>query len=201
MIVRRVLLLLAALAGLAACQQREALFVVFPNADGSSGAVAISDGKNDGKPSVLLDKPYAAGEVRGGTAEAVSMTPAEAQKTFADAIAARPLLPRHFRLYFAFDTDKLTAESEKVYRGVFADIRQRAAYEVEVVGHTDSLGARSYNQQLSLQRAKAIRDRLVADGLDPRSISIAGRGELDPAVPTRPGVAEPQNRRVEITVR
>jgi outer membrane protein OmpA-like peptidoglycan-associated protein len=196
--VRRVLLILAALLGLSACTQpRQALFVVLPNADGSAGAVAI----NDGKQSVLLDKPYAAGEMRNGTAAPVTVPPEEVQKTFAGAIAARPILPRHFRLYFVFDTDRLTPESETEYRGVFADIKRRAAYEVEVVGYTDKLGAKSYNQQLSLHRASAIRDRLVADGLDPRSISVAGRGELDPAVPTRAGVAEPQNRRVEITVR
>lgn len=195
---RRILLALAALISLAACEQpRQALFVVLPNADGSSGAVAI----NDGKQSVLLDKPYAAGEVRGGTAAAVTVPPDEVNKTFAGALAARPILPRHFRLYFVFDTDRLTPDSEKEYRGVFADIKRRAAYQVEVVGHTDRLGTKDYNQQLSLHRAGAVRDRLVADGLDPHAIATAGRGELDPAVPTKAGVAEPQNRRVEITVR
>ncbi len=65
----------------------------------------------------------------------------------------------------------------------------------------DTFAAKDYNQQLSLKRADAIKERLVRDGLDPKSISVAGRGELDLAVPTPNGVHEPRNRRVEITVR
>jgi flagellar motor protein MotB len=41
----------------------------------------------------------------------------------------------------------------------------------------------------------------IPDGLDPKSISIAGRGWLDPRVKTADNVPEPLNRRVEITVR
>ena len=42
--------------------KRKELFVVLPNADGSSGAITVDDGQNK----VLLNKPYAAGEVRNG---------------------------------------------------------------------------------------------------------------------------------------
>ena len=70
-----------------------------------------------------------------------------------------------------------------------------------MIGHTDTFASREYNQQLSLKRATAIKDRLVRDGLNPKSISVAGRGERDLAVKTGPGVHESRNRRVEITVR
>jgi len=84
---------------------------------------------------------------------------------------------------------------------VFENIKRRPAYEVEVVGHTDTLGDKTYNQQLSLQRARAIRGQLVRDGLDARTIPTAGRGELDLAVESGDQVSEPRNRRVVITVR
>jgi len=84
---------------------------------------------------------------------------------------------------------------------VFEDIKRRQAYQVEVIGYTDTLGEQPHNQQLSLKRAASVRDDLVRDGLNANSIAIAGRGELDPALPTGPQVAEPRNRRVEITVR
>jgi OOP family OmpA-OmpF porin len=116
-------------------------------------------------------------------------------------LAAQPILPNHFRLYFFRDTDTLTPESQQQYREVFEDIRRRSVYQVEVVGYTDTLGNEPHNQQLSLKRAEAIRDRLIRDGLRANSISVAGRGDLDPAVPTGPQVSEPRNRRVEITVR
>ena len=95
----------------------------------------------------------------------------------------------------------LTGESHQQYKNVFEDIKRRPVYQVEVIGYTDTLGQQPYNQQLSLKRAASLRDELVRDGLNPDSITIAGRGELDPAVPTGPQVAEPRNRRVEITVR
>ena len=182
---------------LAACSQRQALFVVLPNPDGTAGQITI----NDGKTSVPLDKPYAAGEVRGGSAAATTVDPPRVQQIFGPAIAARPILPTHFRLYFISDSDNLTPDSQRLYREVFADIKRRAVYEVEVIGHTDTLGDKTYNQQLSLKRARAIRDQLAQDGLAPAAITTAGRGQLDLAVATGDQVSEPRNRRVEITVR
>jgi hypothetical protein len=44
------------------CAQRQALFVVLPNPDGTSGAITVSDGQK----SVLLDKPYSASEEKSG---------------------------------------------------------------------------------------------------------------------------------------
>ena len=193
---RRILLGLVLLL-LASCSSRQSLFVVLPNPDGSSGAVTIEDGQK----SVVLDQPYAAGEVRGGVAAPVKVDQAQVQQIFGNALAAQPVLPSHFVLYFEKDSDTLTPESQRQYQAVFADIKRRPVYEVEVIGHTDTLGTVPHNQQLSMSRAEIIRDRLVHDGISPKSISVAGRGQLDLAVKTADQVAEPKNRRVEITVR
>jgi OmpA-OmpF porin, OOP family len=180
------------------CAQRQALFVVLPNADGTAGAITVSDNQK----SVVLDKAYAESEEKSGSVSTATTIDAQhVQQVFGNALAAEPILPAHFRLYFQKDTDSLTPESEQQYRAVFADIKRRPVYQVEVIGYTDTLGTPPHNQQLSIKRAEAIRDRLVRDGLSANSISVAGRGELDPAVPTAPQVAEPRNRRVEITVR
>lgn len=189
-------------AALAACAEKppppqQALFVVLPNPDGSAGAITIEDPQNP----VLLDKPYAAGEVRGGRAAAVAIDEAKVQQTFGAALAARPIMPVHFTLYFVSNSDTLKPESEAQYTAVFADLKQRAAYRIEVIGHTDTLGDKTYNQALSLKRAEAIKARLVSDGIDGDSISTAGRGPLDLAVKTADQVSEVRNRRVEITVR
>jgi outer membrane protein OmpA-like peptidoglycan-associated protein len=182
---------------LASCSSRQSLFVVLPNPDGSSGAVTIEDGQN----SVLLDHPYAAGEVRGGVAASVKVDQAQVQQIFGNALAAQPILPAHFVLYFEKDSDTLTPDSQRQYQAVFADIKRRSVYEVEVIGHTDTLGTVPHNQQLSMSRAEMIRERLEKNGINAKSISVAGRGQLDLAVPTGDQVAEPRNRRVEITVR
>jgi len=192
----RIALVLALLL-LASCSSRQSLFVVLPNPDGSSGAVTIEDGQK----SVVLDQPYAAGEVRGGVAAPVKVDQPQVQQIFGNALAAQPILPSHFVLYFEKDSDTLTPESQRQYQAVFADIKRRNVYEVEVIGHTDTMGTQAHNQQLSMSRAEMIRDRLVHDGISPKSISVAGRGSLDLAVRTADQVAEPRNRRVEITVR
>lgn len=188
-------LVLVALTG---CPRQE-LFVVLPNADGRPGAGAIS--VVEGKTTTVLDQPFAAAEARGGQAAAVAPDPNETQRIFKEAIAARPMLPSHFRLYFVLDTALLTPNSPPAYRAALDDIKQRPAYEVELVGYTDTLGGEAYNVGLSLERAAAVRDMLVSSGVDPKAISVSGRGKLDPAVPTGQQVPEPLNRRVEITVR
>ena len=193
----RIILALTLLLTLSACASRQALFTVLPNPDGSAGAVTVDDGQK----SVVLDKPYAASEIVKGSAQPVAMDDAQVQQIFGSALAARPILPSHFRLYFNNDTDVMTPDSERLYKSVFDDIKQRPVYEVEVVGHTDTTGELKHNQELSLTRAGSIREKLIHDGLDPKSISIAGRGPLDLRVKTGDNVPEQLNRRVEITVR
>jgi outer membrane protein OmpA-like peptidoglycan-associated protein len=194
----RLPLLVAALLALTGCPRQE-LYVVLPNADGRPGAGQIT--VMEGTTATVLNQPFAAAEARGGQSTGVPLDPTEARIVFNQAVAARPILPAHLRLYFVLGSDQLTPESTAAYRAVFDDIKRRPAYEVEVIGHTDTLGEVSYNQQLSLSRAAMIRASLTRDGLDPNAISIAGRGKLDLLVPTGDQVPEPQNRRVEITVR
>jgi outer membrane protein OmpA-like peptidoglycan-associated protein len=182
---------------LSGCPRQE-LFVVLPSATGGKiGGITVDDGQHV----TLLDKPYAAAESRAGSSEPVEESTGDIGVIFRQAEMARPILPHHFRLYFILDSDRMTRESQANYRAVFDDIKERAAYEVEVIGYTDTLGSTPHNQLLSLARAAAIREELRHDGLERASISIAGRGKHDLLVPTGDQVAEPRNRRVEIFVR
>ncbi|HEX9536455.1 MAG TPA: OmpA family protein [Stellaceae bacterium] len=182
---------------LAGCP-RQALFVVLPNAEGGGvGAITVEGGKTV----TTLDQPYATAESRAGSSTPVEESRGNISVIFRSAIAAQPILPHHFRLYFVLGSDELTPESKAAYRAVFDDTKQRSVYQIEVIGFTDTLGDLQYNQALSLRRAAAIRDTLSRDGLDRQAISIAGRGKRDLLVPTPDQTPEPRNRRVEITVR
>jgi len=188
---------LASMVLLAGCP-RQALFVVLPNAEGGGvGAITVEDGKT----ATILDQPYATAESRAGSTAPTAENQGNISVIFRHAIAAQPILPHHFRLYFILGSDRLTPESAVAYRSVFNDIEQRPVYQVEVIGYTDALGDLRSNRTLSLSRATAVRAALVRDGVDRGAISVAGRGELDLLVPTPDHVAEPRNRRVEITVR
>ena len=193
---RRPIIALACTILLAGCP-RQALFVVLPNEEGGAGAITVDDGKT----MTTLDQPYAAAESRAGSSAPVEESRGNIGVIFRRAMAAQPMLPQHFRLYFILGSNRLTPKSATAYRSVFNDIEQRPVYQVEVVGFTDTLGDPASNQALSLSRAVAIRAALVRDGVDRDAISVAGRGELDLLVPTSNHVAEARNRRVEITVR
>jgi OmpA-OmpF porin, OOP family len=193
----------ASSAELAACPPQERFpqerYVVLPNADGrpGSGAITVDYQGN----ATTLDQPYAAAEMRDGRTTARAMKPAEAQEIFQDALTERPSLPAHFRLEFELDSSRMTPASLPVYRTLVSEIKKRQAYEVDVVGYTDTLASEAHNKQLSWDRATAVRMSLVRDGFDAQAIDIDGRGDRDPLVRTAPGIAEPHNRRVEITVR
>ena len=71
---------------------------------------------------------------------------------------------------------------------------------VEVEGHTDSVGAESYNQQLSESRAGSVRDYLVREGIAPNTVGTAGFGESKPVASNGTAAGKQQNRRVELVV-
>ena len=183
------------LISLGAC--RQALFVVLPNEDGSVGAIMVNDGKN----TATLDHPLAAAEIHNGEQVSAKVEQDEVSKLFSAAFSARPMLPRHFRFFYELGSNRLTAESAARYSTLYDDLKHRPVYEVEIVGHADTLGEDTYDQSLSLERAETIRDALLNDGFDVRAISITGQGYHVPLVPTPPATAEPRNRRVEITTR
>ncbi len=95
----------------------------------------------------------------------------------------------------------LTPASRSLLANVGTELAALPAGEAVVIGHTDRMGAREFNDRLSLQRAELVRERLVGAGVPRDAISVAGRGEREPVVVTADEVAEPRNRRVDIKLR
>ncbi len=126
-------------------------------------------------------------------AEAPAPAPAPAVE------AARPPAVRNFLVFFDFDKADLTPEALSIVASA-ADMARTAAVQIELTGHADRSGPRTYNQGLSQRRADAVAAELVRLGISPVDIGVSARGEDDPLVPTPDGVREPQNRRVEIVL-
>ena len=72
---------------------------------------------------------------------------------------------------------------------------------VQITGHTDSQGSDAINNPLSKDRADAVRDYLVAQGVPATRISTAGRGEHQPIADNTTAEGRAKNRRVEIFLR
>lgn len=129
------------------------------------------------------------------------LSEADVTRLFGDALTALPMAPEHFVLYFRFESNELTDESLALLPRVLDAVRQHPFPDVSVVGHTDSTGASSVNFELGLRRATAIRTRLIEAGIAAAMIEVSSHGEADQLIKTADEVAEPRNRRVEITVR
>ncbi|MEN9316872.1 MAG: hypothetical protein RIS35_3265 [Pseudomonadota bacterium] len=71
---------------------------------------------------------------------------------------------------------------------------------VSIIGHTDSSGTDAINNPLSLNRASSVRDYLASRGVDPRRISVEGRGAREPVADNSSDAGRARNRRVEIFV-
>ncbi|MBI3484264.1 MAG: OmpA family protein [Acidobacteria bacterium] len=71
---------------------------------------------------------------------------------------------------------------------------------IESEGHTDSTGSAELNQKLSEQRAGAVRDFLVSQGLAAEKITAVGRGFAVPVADNKTADGRKKNRRVELII-
>jgi outer membrane protein OmpA-like peptidoglycan-associated protein len=173
--------------------------VVLPGENGKIGGVVVRRGF---QKEVVLDTAYAASHIGvDGKLKPEQLSPATVQQEYGKTIAALPLKPATFVLYFVTGSDELTQESKSELDQVFAEIRKRPIPDVLLIGHTDTVGDIESNDILSRQRADKVRDILVQAGIKTDRIEVAGRGERELLVPTGDNVEEPRNRGVEINVR
>ncbi len=101
-----------------------------------------------------------------------------------------------------FDTAQYTlrpAAREKLAK-VSGILLGHPGLRVEVEGHTDSVGGDEYNQRLSEQRAAAVRDYLVQQGVPLNSLTSRGFGKTQPVASNETAAGRQQNRRVELVV-
>ena len=116
------------------------------------------------------------------------------------ASAPQPVpLEREFMVFFGFNKWSLSPQALATIREAVGSVHESGSAAIRVIGHADRAGSMAYNKTLSLKRAKTVQKALVAEGISAEAISISGRGESEPMVPTADGVRESQNRRVHIS--
>ena len=110
------------------------------------------------------------------------------------------IAPEVYIVLFDFDKANIRPDGQQVVNQVLADAQAKGTPQISVTGHADRAGPADYNLALSLRRADAVRQALIAGGISADQITVSGRGEEEPAVPTPDGVREQANRRVEIII-
>jgi outer membrane protein OmpA-like peptidoglycan-associated protein len=107
---------------------------------------------------------------------------------------------RRFLVFFHFDSSRVQNDGAQIIRDAAEASRRVSVTRIDVTGHADRAGSRAYNERLSRRRANAVKRGLVSNGVPEKDIIIYARGERDNLVPTRDGVRQPRNRRVEIVL-
>lgn len=171
--------------------------ILLPQADDSPSAVEVIAGGQR----LLLDRPFASAELRNGSLAATQSDAETVRKTYGTLLAQQPARPRSFTVQFEANGSRLVPSAAPVITAMRDALAALPAAEVVITGHTDRVGSIEANDRLSLVRAETVREILVAAGLARAGITVVGRGEREPVVPTADEVAEARNRRVEIKIR
>jgi outer membrane protein OmpA-like peptidoglycan-associated protein len=177
----------------------QTLVVLLPDAGGTVGRASVSNPSGTADLAGARDSTTAS--VNQAPGPVTTISEAEVQRLFGEALSALPPPPQRFTLNFRFDSDELTDESRALVPQIVQAVRSRPVPDVLVIGHTDTTGSPASNFELGLKRASTVRTILVEAGLDPNFIELISHGEEELLVPTADEVAEPRNRRVEIAVR
>jgi outer membrane protein OmpA-like peptidoglycan-associated protein len=174
--------------------------VLLPDDGGHQGSVAVLEA--NGKPAEAV---ISQGNSRTKLGDAnAAPKPLGAKGLKPEEAALLTTLPppaRSFTLYFDEGTATPTAESQSVLTALRAEIASRSGPQVEVTGHTDTVGSEEDNDRLSLQRAEEVLNWLAGQGFERSLMSATGRGERDLKEPSIDNFSSATNRRVEVIVR
>lgn len=103
-------------------------------------------------------------------------------------------------IMFDFDSASIKPGSDHALDEIAEFLISQDSSELKVEGHTDSLGTDGYNDELSRDRAEAVRNALVARGVPRSRITMAGYGEDYPVASNDSATGRQLNRRVEIVL-
>lgn len=109
-------------------------------------------------------------------------------------------------VFFEFDSDVLTSDSKAELNKLFTLLSNNPNIKVEIQGHTDSKGNKSYNKKLSQKRSEAVMKFLTKKGIKANRVTAVGYGETNPiAKNTNPDGSDNEegralNRRIELKI-
>jgi len=104
------------------------------------------------------------------------------------------------KVLFGSDVESLNAASTEIVERIGKALLGVGIERVRVDGHTDASGKETYNQQLSLRRAKSVANVLGTVGMKPENIQLQGLGSSEPVASNDTAAGRTENRRVSIVV-
>ena len=166
---KKIIAIIGAVSLLSACETASQKVVSGSAATSSSGSSSASSSSSVDKKKSLF---------------------AQAKKTAAD-----KLIAVGDRVLFDYDSAKLDSSAKILLDGQSRFLRANTDLNFIVEEHCDERGTREYNLALGEQRATAVRDYLVIQGIDPDRIKVISYGKEKPAVVGSNSMAWSKNRR------
>src|SRR5215211_64497 len=103
-------------------------------------------------------------------------------------------------LLYDFDSDVVKPAARENLRALASSLSKYKDSDLLILGHTDSVGTDTYNKSLSVRRADAAAEYLVAQGVDRSRIATGGLGEEEPVATNADAAGRQRNRRVEVAI-
>jgi len=125
-----------------------------------------------------------------------SMSDAKIKAIFTDVLQSSDV--RKFTLYF--NSSDFVNEDAKLVQIINFLATKENAY-IQIIGHTDSKGSATYNEELAKKRAEMMAKKIKESGAKYLHMRVESYGEYNLAIKTANGVSESKNRRVEILIR
>ncbi|MFC6335626.1 OmpA family protein [Pseudomonas sp. CCM 7891] len=104
------------------------------------------------------------------------------------------------KVLFGSDVESLNKPSTEIVERIGKALLGVGIERVRVDGHTDASGKETYNQQLSLRRARSVSKVLTRTGMKEENIQLRGLGSSEPVAPNTTKAGRTENRRVSIVV-
>lgn len=104
-------------------------------------------------------------------------------------------------VFFGYNADSLDNSSRLELDRLINLMKETAGLRIEIGGHTDNIGSATFNRQLSLARADAVKRYMISNGaIDPDRIGTQGYGFARPAAANDSEEGRRRNRRTEVKV-
>jgi len=123
---------------------------------------------------------------------------------YKQAVVEKPVIKKVFtlhNLHFAYKSFQLQEESKKNLIPIVDYMHKNPNTTLKVIGHTDNIGSRHYNNKLSNQRADSVKKALIDMGVKSNRIKAEGHGEDFPVKSNATENGRALNRRVEFIIK
>ncbi len=111
------------------------------------------------------------------------------------------VLEKYALILFDFNRSDIKAHNQEIVERIVDRIKEIPRAKVSIIGHTDTIGNQDYNVALSIKRARAAYDQILAAGIPQgENITYAGTGPLDPLFDNELPEGRALNRTVTVTL-